>query len=290
MQPGQISVHDVGRRFRVNKHRNLTLKEAILRPEMRRTEEFWALRDVSFDAEPGESIGFVGRNGSGKTTLLRLIAGIFAPTTGRARGRAARSARCSSSAPASIPDFTGRENVFLNGSIYGLKRRYVRERLDEIVSFAELEQLHRPAGAHVLVGDAHAARVRGRGARGRGRPAARRGVRGRRRGVPAQVHRQDPRVQGARRDRLLRLALGARGRSGSASARSCSRRARSSSTGRRREAITRYHAVARARRRSRRSAAPACASGGAARSASERCSCSGRRRGARGAVPVRRAA
>jgi lipopolysaccharide transport system ATP-binding protein len=138
MQRGQISVHDVGRRFRVNKHRNLTLKEAILRPEMRRTEEFWALRGVSFDVEPGESVGFVGRNGSGKTTLLRLIAGIFAPTTGRLEVGGTVGSLLELGA-GFHPDFTGRENIFLSGSIYGLKRRYVRERLEEIVSFAELE-------------------------------------------------------------------------------------------------------------------------------------------------------
>ena len=128
----------MGRRFRVNKHRNLTLKEAILRPEMRRTEEFWALRGVSFDVEPGESIGFVGRNGSGKTTLLRLIAGIFAPTTGRLEVGGTVGSLLELGA-GFHPDFTGRENIFLSGSIYGLKRRYVRERLEEIVSFAELE-------------------------------------------------------------------------------------------------------------------------------------------------------
>jgi len=138
MQPGQISVRDAGRRFRVNKHRNLTLKEAILRPEMRRTEEFWALRGVSFEIEPGASVGFVGRNGSGKTTLLRLIAGIFAPTTGRIEVGGTVGSLLELGA-GFHPDFTGRENIFLSGSIYGLKRRYVRERLDEIVSFAELE-------------------------------------------------------------------------------------------------------------------------------------------------------
>ncbi len=128
----------MGRRFRVNKHRNLTLKEAILRPEMRRTEEFWALRGVSFDAEPGESIGFVGRNGSGKTTLLRLIAGIFAPTTGQLEVGGTVGSLLELGA-GFHPDFTGRENIFLSGSIYGLKRRYVRDRLEEIISFAELE-------------------------------------------------------------------------------------------------------------------------------------------------------
>ena len=138
MEPGQIYVQNVGRRFRVNRHRNLTLKETLLRPEMRRKEEIWALRGVSFEIDRGESVGFIGRNGSGKTTLLRLIAGIFAPTTGRVAVGGTVGSLLELGA-GFHPDFTGRENIFLSGSIYGLKRRYVRERLDEIVSFAELE-------------------------------------------------------------------------------------------------------------------------------------------------------
>jgi ABC-type polysaccharide/polyol phosphate transport system ATPase subunit len=105
---------------------------------MRRTEEIWALRGVTFGIERGESVGFVGRNGSGKTTLLRLIAGIFAPTTGTVDVGGTVGSLLELGA-GFHPDFTGRENIFLSGSIYGLKRRYVRERLDEIVSFAELE-------------------------------------------------------------------------------------------------------------------------------------------------------
>jgi ABC-type polysaccharide/polyol phosphate transport system ATPase subunit len=139
MQPGQIEAEQVSRSFRVNPHRNLTLKEAILRPETRRTKEIWALKDVSFDVEPGASIGFIGRNGSGKTTLLRLIAGIFAPSSGRLEVGGTVGSLLELGA-GFHPDFTGRENIFLSGSIYGLKRSYVRERLDEIVSFAELEQ------------------------------------------------------------------------------------------------------------------------------------------------------
>ena len=139
MEPGQIAAEGVSRSFRVNPHRNLTLKEAIIRPEMRRTEEIWALRDVSFAIEPGASVGFVGRNGSGKTTLLRLIAGIFAPTNGTLEVGGSVGSLLELGA-GFHPDFTGRENIFLSGSIYGLKRRYVRERLDEIISFAELER------------------------------------------------------------------------------------------------------------------------------------------------------
>src|SRR5262245_16630068 len=139
METGRIVAEGVTRRFRVNPHRNLTLKEAILRPEMRRTEEIWALRDVSFEIEPGASVGFVGRNGSGKTTLLRLIAGIFKPTTGRLEVAGTVGSLLELGA-GFHPDFTGRENIFLSGSIYGLKRRYVRQRIEEIVSFAELER------------------------------------------------------------------------------------------------------------------------------------------------------
>src|SRR4029078_8148656 len=139
MEPGQSVAEKVSRRFRVNPHRNLTLKEVILRPEVRRAEEIWALRDVSLEIEPGTSIGFVGRNGSGKTTLLRLIAGIFVPTSGRLEVGGTIGLLLELGA-GFHPDFTGRENVFLSASIYGLKRKYVKERLDEIVTFAELER------------------------------------------------------------------------------------------------------------------------------------------------------
>jgi ABC-type polysaccharide/polyol phosphate transport system ATPase subunit len=139
MKAGEIVAEDVSRRFRVNPHRNLTLKEAILRRETLRKEEIWALRDVSLAIEPGASVGFVGRNGSGKTTLLRLIAGIFAPTSGRIEVGGSVGSLLELGA-GFHPDFTGRENIFLSGSIYGLKRRYIRERMDEIVAFAELER------------------------------------------------------------------------------------------------------------------------------------------------------
>jgi ABC-type polysaccharide/polyol phosphate transport system ATPase subunit len=139
MRPGEIVAEGVSRRFRVNPHRNLTLKEAIVRRGVLKMEEIWALRDISLAIEPGVSIGFVGRNGSGKTTLLRLIAGIFAPTTGRLEVAGSVGSLLELGA-GFHPDFTGRENIFLSGSIYGLKRRYVRERMDEIVAFAELER------------------------------------------------------------------------------------------------------------------------------------------------------
>jgi len=101
--------------------------------------EVQALRDVSLTVEPGDALGLVGRNGSGKSTLLRLISGIISPTSGRieAGGRIASLLELGAGFH---PDFTGRENVYLNGSIHGLSRAKVREAMDEIVSFAELEK------------------------------------------------------------------------------------------------------------------------------------------------------
>ena len=139
MKPGSIVAEGVSRRFRVHPQRTVTLKEAIVRRRHLRPTDIWALRDVSFRIEPGESVGLVGRNGSGKTTLLRLIAGIFGPTSGRVDVHGSIGSLIGLGA-GFHPEFTGRENVFLNGAIHGLKRRYVREQMDEIVAFAELER------------------------------------------------------------------------------------------------------------------------------------------------------
>jgi ABC-type polysaccharide/polyol phosphate transport system ATPase subunit len=97
-----------------------------------------ALVDVSFDVPAGETLGVIGPNGSGKSTLLKLLAGILRPTEGEitVRGRLAALLELGAGFH---PDLSGRENVFLNGSIHGLKRAYVREQLDEIVAFAGLE-------------------------------------------------------------------------------------------------------------------------------------------------------
>jgi len=136
---GEILFENVGRRFRVYPKRNMTLKEAVVRRRDLKPTDIWALRDVTLHVEPGKSIGFVGRNGSGKTTLLRLIAGIFGPTTGRVEVGGSVGSLLELGA-GFHPDFTGRENIYLSGSIYGLKRRTINERLEEIVAFAELDR------------------------------------------------------------------------------------------------------------------------------------------------------
>src|SRR5947207_800900 len=136
--PGEIRGRGLGRVFEIRLSQSRTLKETILRRELPRTRELWALRDVDLDVHPGEAFGIVGPNGSGKSTLLKLIAGIFAPSTGRldVGGRVGSLIEIGAGFH---PDFTGVENVYLNAAIYGLKRSYVDKHLEEIVAFAELE-------------------------------------------------------------------------------------------------------------------------------------------------------
>ena len=139
MNPGTIKAEGIGRRFRIYPTRNVTLKEAIVRRHSMKPTEIWALKDVSLEIEPGEAVGFVGRNGSGKTTFLRLVAGIFKPTTGTLSVSGSVGSLLELGA-GFHPDFTGRENIFLSGAIYGMKRQRIRESLDDIIGFTELER------------------------------------------------------------------------------------------------------------------------------------------------------
>jgi ABC-type polysaccharide/polyol phosphate transport system ATPase subunit len=139
MRPGEILVDGVSRRFRVSPARGTTLKDAVVRRRELRATDVWALRDVSFAVSPGEAVALVGRNGSGKSTLLSLVAGIIRPTSGRVEVEGSVGSLLELGA-GFHPDFSGRENVLLTGSVYGLKKRYILEQMEEIVAFAGLER------------------------------------------------------------------------------------------------------------------------------------------------------
>lgn len=113
------------------------LKQVMLRGMKTYYRPFWALHDVSFEVKKGEAVGIVGRNGSGKSTLLQIIAGTLTPTTGevKLRGRVAALLELGSGFN---PEFTGRDNVFLNGAILGVPRKEIERRFDDIAAFADI--------------------------------------------------------------------------------------------------------------------------------------------------------
>jgi len=139
-----LEVHNLAKKYRIN---HLSGGYLSLRERMRNifsfgkteTEDFWALNDVSFDVQSGESIGIIGRNGAGKSTLLKILSKITPPTRGKivTRGRIASLLEVGTGFH---PELTGRENIFFNGSLLGMKRREIHAKFDEIVEFSGVEK------------------------------------------------------------------------------------------------------------------------------------------------------
>lgn len=136
-----LTVESVSKRYRIQRNRPITIKESIIRRltgRYDRSNVFWALRDVNFSIEHGQTFGIIGHNGAGKSTLLRLLCGLGRPTSGRIR--------CGGMVNGLLelgsgfqPDMTGRENLVTGGILSGLTKRQVWEKQDEIIAFAELE-------------------------------------------------------------------------------------------------------------------------------------------------------
>ena len=167
------------------------------------TTRFQALRDVGFELKAGEVAGVIGRNGAGKSTLLKILSRITAPTRGRieVRGRLASLLEVGTGFH---PELSGRENIFLNGAILGMKRAEVTRKFDEIVDFAEVEQVRGYTGQALFQRNVCSPRVRRGRAPGNRRAAGRRGSRGRGCVLPAQVPRQDGRRGQGRQNRAVR--------------------------------------------------------------------------------------
>ena len=134
-----IEVNNVSMMFNLSKDKIMGLKEYVIKMLKRQLfyEEFWALKDVSFTVSKGEIIGIMGLNGAGKSTLLKIIAGVFKPTKGSVSLNGELTPLLELSAGFD-PEFTARDNIYMNGAMYGHHPKFMEEKYNEILDFAEL--------------------------------------------------------------------------------------------------------------------------------------------------------
>lgn len=135
-----LEVHNVSIRYKTGDFRDIGLKEYVMRRLTKnyQVQEFWADRDVSFPLEKGELLGIIGSNGAGKSTLLKVVSGIMEPTEGYVK-REGSVAALLELASGFDEDLTVKENAYLRGAMLGYTRRFMDEKYDEIISFAELQ-------------------------------------------------------------------------------------------------------------------------------------------------------
>ena len=165
MSVGSIHVQGVSKKFRLERNRPSSIKEAMLRIGKKSdADDFWVLRDINLEIEPGAFFGLIGHNGSGKSTLLRLMAGIHRPTSGTIESEGRLSALLELGS-GFHPDLTGRENVYLNGAMLGLSRKQMAASMDQIIAFSGIgEFIDEPvkiysSGMYVRLGFAVAVNV-----------------------------------------------------------------------------------------------------------------------------------
>lgn len=139
-----LEVQSISKKFKLHHERKpyVTLRESmtsVFKPKLNMDEDFWVLKDISFELEAGQSLGIVGRNGAGKSTLLKILSRISPPTSGKiiSRGRIASLLEVGTGFHMEL---TGRENIFMNGSLLGMRRREIKAKFDEIVDFAGVER------------------------------------------------------------------------------------------------------------------------------------------------------
>ncbi len=155
-----VSLQRVSKQFTMHRESQRSFQEMFIRllqRQPRDAKKFWAIQDVSFEVHPGDCFGIIGPNGSGKSTLLKLITRILEPTSGHVATNG-RIASLLELGAGFHPELTGRENIFLNGSVYGLSRQQMRSRVGKIIDFAELGDFidvpikHYSSGMHVRLG------------------------------------------------------------------------------------------------------------------------------------------